>query len=128
MSDSRLPQEYSEQERSSLHSRSSHDSDDSLTALELHERPASRGHKGRSFSGSSFRFERDLLPLSASLSEPDEASRSVSGDKTIGLINGTPELASRQKLDYRNLVFLRCGFGRGRTGESRTLFCSERGC
>ena len=98
MSDSRLPQEFSEQERSSLHSRSSHDSDDSLTALELHGRAAPTGHRGRSFSGSSFGFERDLLPLSASLSEPDEV-RSVVGDKSIGLINGTSELASRQKLD-----------------------------
>lgn len=93
MSDSRLPQESSDQELSSLRSRSSHDSDDSLTALELSGRAApTTRHRGRSFSVSSFGFERDLLPLSAS--EPDEV-RSVIGEKNIGLINGTLELASR---------------------------------
>jgi hypothetical protein len=90
---SRLPQRFAEQERSSLHSRSSRDSDDSLSALELLGGAAPRAlRRERSLSGSSFRFESDLLPLSASLSEPDEV-RSVTGEKSIGLVNGTPELA-----------------------------------
>lgn len=81
-----------------MRSRSSHDSDDSLAALELLEGAASTAHRrARSFSGSHFGFERDLLPLSASLSEPEEV-RSVSGEKTIGLINGTLELVSRLDL------------------------------
>src|SRR5712691_7746112 len=93
---SRLPQRFAERDRSPLHSRSSHDSDDSLSALELLEGASRRGlRRDRSLSGSSFRFESDLLPLTASLSEPDEV-RSVTGEKSIGLINGTPELASRQ--------------------------------
>lgn len=82
-----------------MRSRSSHDSDDSLTALELLEGAAQRAHhKPRSLSGSSFGFERDLLPLSASLSESEEV-RSASGEKTIGFIKGTLELASRLDLD-----------------------------
>jgi hypothetical protein len=99
MNHSRLPQDFVEQERSSLRSRSSHDSDDSLAALELLEgaAPTAR-HRARSLSGSNFGFERDLLPLSASLSESEEV-RSASGEKTIGFINGTLELASRLDLD-----------------------------
>jgi len=95
MNHSRLPQDFVEQERSSLRSRSSHDSDDSLAALELFEGAAPTAHrKTRTLSGSSFGFERDLLPLSASLSESEEV-RSASGEKTIGFINGALELASR---------------------------------
>ncbi len=95
---SRLPQDF-EQERSSLRSRSSHDSDDSLAALELLEGAAPTAHhRARSLSGSIFGFERDLLPLSASLSESEEV-RSAIGEKTIGLINGTLEIASRLDLD-----------------------------
>ncbi|KAF8478561.1 L-methionine transporter [Russula ochroleuca] len=97
MSDSRQPQESSDQELSSLRSRSSHDSDDSLTALELSGRAApTTRHRGRSFSISSFGFERDLLPLSASLSEPDEVRSSVIGEKNIGLINGVALVAGAQ--------------------------------
>jgi len=96
MKDSRLQQNFSEQERSSLHSRSSHGSDDSLAALELLASVAPTAHhRTRSFSGSSFGFERDLLPLSASLSESDEV-RSASGEKTIGLINGVALVAGAQ--------------------------------
>jgi hypothetical protein len=90
-SDSRLPQRFTE-ERSPLRSRSSNDSDDSLSALELLGRAAPKAlHRshGRSLSESGFRFERDLLPLSASLSEPEEV-RSAIGEKNIGVINGTP--------------------------------------
>jgi hypothetical protein len=86
--------EFSGQELSPLRSRSSHDSDDSLRALELLEGAAPRAlNRERSFSISGFGFERDLLPLSASLSEPDEI-RGVIGEKSIGLINGKPEHAS----------------------------------
>jgi hypothetical protein len=117
MNHSRLPQDFVEQERSSLRSRSSHDSDDSLTALELLGSAAPTAHhRARALSGSSFGFERDLLPLSASLSESEDV-RSAGGEKTIGFINGTLELASRLDLDFRDLIFLRRGFGCGRTGE-----------
>ena len=95
---SRLPQDFVEQERSSLRSRSSHDSDDSLAALELLENAAPTAHhRARSLSVSGFGFERDLLPLSASLSESEEV-RSATGEKTIGIINGTLEFASRLDL------------------------------
>jgi hypothetical protein len=95
---SRLPRDLVEQEQSPFRSRSSHDSDDSLAALELLEGAAQTAHhRGRSLSGSSFGFERDLLPLSASLSESEDV-RSASGEKTIGFINGTLELASRLDL------------------------------
>lgn len=91
---SRSPQRFAEQDRSSLHSRPSHDSDDSLSALELLEGAAPRAlRRGRSLSGSNFRFESDLLPLTASLSEPDEV-RSVTGEKSIGLVNGALELVA----------------------------------
>ena len=101
MNHSRLPQVFVEQDRSSLRSRSSHDSDDSLAALELLEGAAPTAHRrARSFSlsGSNFGFERDLLPLSASLSESEDV-RSAIGEKTIGLINGTLGLASRLDID-----------------------------
>ncbi|KAI0273759.1 amino acid permease-domain-containing protein [Gloeopeniophorella convolvens] len=83
---SRPSHEYSRRDLSPLRSRSSHDSDDSLRALELLDGETPRT-RGRSLSISGFGFERDLLPLSASLSEPDEV-RSVVGDKSIGLVNG----------------------------------------
>jgi hypothetical protein len=100
MNHSRLPQVF-EQDRSSLRSRSSHDSDDSLAALELLEGAAPTAHhraRSLSLSGSNFGFERDLLPLSASLSESEEV-RSAVGEKTIGLINGTLGIALRLDLD-----------------------------
>jgi hypothetical protein len=75
-----------------LRSRSSHDSDDSLRALEILEGAApSTLHRGRPVSMSSFSFERDLVPLTASLSEPDEIRTAVA-EKSIGLINGTQQL------------------------------------
>jgi hypothetical protein len=101
MNRSRLPQVFVEQDRSSLRSRSSHDSDDSLAALELLQGAAPTAHhraRSLSLSGSNFGFERDLLPLSASLSESEEV-RGATGEKNIGLINGTLGLASRLKLD-----------------------------
>ncbi|TFY79409.1 hypothetical protein EWM64_g4606 [Hericium alpestre] len=70
-------------------SHSSHDSEDSLRALELSEGPEFIPATGRvrSYSVGGFDFERDLLPLSSSLSEPDE-TRPVATEKSIGLING----------------------------------------
>ncbi|KAI9446335.1 L-methionine transporter [Lactarius indigo] len=71
-----------------LRSRSSYDSDDSLRALELLEGAAPPTlHRGRSVSMSSLSFERDLLPLTASLSESDEVKGAVT-EKNIGLVNG----------------------------------------
>jgi hypothetical protein len=73
-------------------SRHSSDSDDSeaLRALELSEGPlganSQQPGRGRSYS-IGFDFQRDLLPLSASLSEPDN-SCSEAGEKSISLLNG----------------------------------------
>ncbi|CAL1704463.1 unnamed protein product [Somion occarium] len=68
--------------------RSSHESDDSLRELEFSEGPllAEPRSRGRSYSVSGFDFERDLLPLSSSLSEPDV--QRGPGEKHIGLVNG----------------------------------------
>lgn len=72
------------------YSRSSTESDDSLRALEysegplLHEVPTSA--RGRSYSVAGFDFQRDLLPLSSSLSEPETVREPR--EKNIGLING----------------------------------------
>jgi hypothetical protein len=78
-------------------SRHSSDSDDSeaLRALELSEGPLDadpqQPGRGRSYS-IGFDFQRDLLPLSASLSEPD-TSRSEAGEKSISLLNGAHSFA-----------------------------------
>lgn len=70
--------------------RSSQESDDSLRALELSEGPllaeAPRAPRGRSYSVSGFDFHAELLPLSASLSEPENVREPQK--KSIGLING----------------------------------------
>jgi hypothetical protein len=70
-------------------SRHSNDSDDSLRALELSEGPILAGsfQRGRSYSISGFDFQHDLLPLSASLSEP-EGMHGESTEKSLGLVNG----------------------------------------
>ncbi|KAF8625777.1 hypothetical protein AX15_005169 [Amanita polypyramis BW_CC] len=71
-------------------SRHSNDSDDSLRALEISEGPTastSRYGRGRSYSVSGFEFQRDLLPLSSSVTEPDIV-RGEGGDKSVTLING----------------------------------------
>lgn len=67
--------------------RHSHDSIESLRNLELSDGPMTPGgpHSALSFSG--FDFQRDLLPLSASLSEPDGLA-----EKSIGLLQGIPRL------------------------------------
>jgi len=70
--------------------RHSQDSDDSLRALEISDGPATNPQsigRGRSYSVAGFEFQRDLLPLSASVTDPEN----VNGEghqKTIGLING----------------------------------------
>ncbi|KAH7914689.1 amino acid permease-domain-containing protein [Hygrophoropsis aurantiaca] len=66
--------------------RHSHESDDSLRALEVSEGPMPTRGRERSISFSGFDFQRDLLPLSASLSEPDNTFGD--GEKSINLIQG----------------------------------------
>jgi hypothetical protein len=74
------------------YSRASQESDDSLRALELSEGPlladSPRPVRGRSYSVSGFDFQNDLLPLSSSLSEPENA-HVESREKHISLANGT---------------------------------------
>lgn len=67
--------------------RNSDDSIDSLRNLELSDGPAASSERPRSISFSGFDFQRDLLPLSASLSEADSA-RGEAVEKSIGLIQG----------------------------------------
>jgi len=71
--------------------RYSQDSDESLRALEISEGPllaeAPRSGRVRSYSVSGFDFQNDLLPLTASFSEPDSGV-AESKDKHIGLVNG----------------------------------------
>lgn len=72
--------------------RASHDSDDdSLRDLELSEGPllADGPHatRTRAYSISGFDFQHDLLPLTASLSEP-ESLHEDSHAKNISLVNG----------------------------------------
>ena len=73
-------------------SRLSEESDDSLRDLELSEGPLlaenPRTLRARSYSMSGFEFQHDLLPLSASLSEPEEVHLD-SNEKRLGLVNGT---------------------------------------
>ncbi|KAF7294914.1 L-methionine transporter [Mycena indigotica] len=69
--------------------RSSHDSDDSLRALEVSdgpEIPVTRTTRGRSYSVSGFEF--DLLPLSASIGDPEIMQTEHAGEKSVGLVNG----------------------------------------
>lgn len=72
-------------------SRISEDSDDSLRDLELSDGPllaeTTRPLRPRSYSVSGFDFQHDLLPLSASLSEPDQI-HPESHEKRLGLVNG----------------------------------------
>jgi hypothetical protein len=72
-------------------SRDSQDSDESLRALELSDGPAlaSRSLRPRTYSFSGYAFgEPDLIPLAASDGAIEE-NRSVPGEKSIGLSNGT---------------------------------------
>jgi hypothetical protein len=90
------PKQYSSP---TLSSRASYESDDSLRALELADGPAfmpSREPRARSYSMSGFAFDNDLLPLTTSVSEPDEV-RAVGSEKSIGLLNGAWRLLSRTR-------------------------------
>lgn len=72
-------------------SRSSHDSDDSLRALELSDGPiklSTMGTRARSFSMGGFNFEQDLLPLSTSLSDPVASGSGAHGERSINLVSG----------------------------------------
>ncbi|KAF5330764.1 hypothetical protein D9619_005512 [Psilocybe cf. subviscida] len=71
-------------------SRHSNDSDDSLRALELSEGPSgasNRPGRGRSYSISGFDFQQDLLPLSASVTDPGTI-HTEGAEKNISLIHG----------------------------------------
>ncbi|KAI0331152.1 amino acid transporter [Cubamyces sp. BRFM 1775] len=72
-------------------SRISEDSDDSLRDLELSEGPLlaenPRPTRPRSYSVTGFDFQHELLPLSASLSEPGEIHPEAH-EKRLGLVNG----------------------------------------
>lgn len=74
--------------------RASNDSSDSLRNLELSEGPMSERGRSRSYSMTGFDFQRDLLPLSSSLSEPDTTSFGESGEKNITLLHGKLSLAT----------------------------------
>ncbi|TFK76407.1 L-methionine transporter [Pluteus cervinus] len=72
--------------------RLSHESDDSLRALEVPGeqdslQPSRQAHRGRSYSISGFEFQHDLLPLSTSITDPDVA-RSDPQEKSMGLLSG----------------------------------------
>ncbi|KAH9856967.1 amino acid transporter [Lenzites betulinus] len=71
--------------------RLSEDSDDSLRDLELSDGPllaeTPRSLRPRSYSVSGFDFQHDLLPLSSSLSEPNEI-HPESHEKRLSLVNG----------------------------------------
>lgn len=67
--------------------RHSHDSINSLRNLELSDGPMTPGGARSSYSFSGFDFRQDLLPLSASLSEPDTL-HGGGAEKSIGLIQG----------------------------------------
>src|SRR6202021_737484 len=69
--------------------RRSNDSEDSLRALEMSDGPqaSSHGRHARSYSVTGFEFQHDLLPLTASLSEP-ESLLGERGDKNINLGGG----------------------------------------
>ena len=71
-----------------LPSRPSNDSNDSqdLRALELSEGPINPG-RGRSHSWTNFDFHQELLPLTTSLSEPDQLYREVP-ERGINLLSG----------------------------------------
>lgn len=69
---------------------SSRSSEESLRALELSDGPLlaeTPRARGRTYSYAGFDFHNDLLPLSASMSEPD-AMGGEAHEKSIGLING----------------------------------------
>lgn len=80
-----------------IHRHSNESDEDSLRALEISDGPAiaPRFGRGRSYSGSGFEFQHDLLPLSTSLTDPDIVHR-TSSEKSVGLINGIALIAGLQ--------------------------------
>ena len=86
----RSPLNTAEYERSPRHS---NDSEESLRALEVSDGPQLRTGRGRSYSISGFNFQHDLIPLTASLSEPDTLHDPT--DKNISLLNGKLSMLSR---------------------------------
>ncbi|TFK29971.1 L-methionine transporter [Coprinopsis marcescibilis] len=69
--------------------RHSQDSDDSLRALEVsHDGSERVTRRGRAYSFSGFDFQHDLIPLSASVTEPGFDISEGHGEKSVGLING----------------------------------------
>ncbi|RXW24138.1 hypothetical protein EST38_g1706 [Candolleomyces aberdarensis] len=87
----RSPQRQQYRLPSPRHSpRHSEDSDDSLRALEVAAGPAGgpgTTGRGRSYSLTGFDYQRDLIPLSASVTEP-AIDQQDTGEKSIGLVNG----------------------------------------
>ncbi|KAJ7172437.1 L-methionine transporter [Mycena filopes] len=70
---------------------------DSLRALEVSdgpEIPPTRFGRGRSYSVSGFEF--DLLPLSASVADPELMQGENGGEKSIGLVNGVALIVGLQ--------------------------------
>ena len=89
--------------------RASEESEDSLRALELSEGPllaeSPRPNRARSYSISGFDFQNDLLPLTASLSEP-ESVRIEAKEKNIGLINGARFSLCKHRVEYSLYVVI----------------------
>ncbi|KAF8077916.1 L-methionine transporter [Lyophyllum atratum] len=81
-----------------LHRHSNESDEDSLRALEISDGPAitpARFGRGRSYSGSGFEFQRDLLPLSTSLTDPSLV-HGTGSEKSVGLINGVALIVGLQ--------------------------------
>lgn len=72
-----------------LSPRGSHESDESLRALELSEGPLEIPRRQRAYSVTGFDFQSDLLPLTASLSDAEAPAGAEQGEKNIGLFKGT---------------------------------------
>ena len=93
--------------------RSSHDSDDSLRALELTEGPSgysaglsnSRTRPFKSYSVSGFEFEPDLFQLTSTLDDPSEQKGGEFGEKKrIGFMKGVALCVGLQ-VRIRRLIF-----------------------
>jgi len=93
--------------------RSSHDSDDSLRALELTEGPSgysaglnnSRTHPFKSYSAPGFQFEPDLFQLTSTLDDPGEQKSGELGEKKrIGFMKGVALCVGLQ-VRIRLLIF-----------------------
>ena len=94
--------------------RSSHDSDDSLRALELTEGPSGypaglstpRTHTSRSYSVSGFEFEPDLFQLTSTLDDPGEKRSGELGEKKqIGFMKGVALCVGSQVRIRQSIFF-----------------------